>query len=223
MMRTRRILTAVAATIVLATIGLLATIALGAGPSVTAADDEKVLYLTFDDGPGDETAEILELLREYDAKAVFFALGRRLAANTDTGSRILAEGHALANHTWNHPDLTSLDEHERDEELHRTAELLDALGADSPCVRPPHGSTNDEVRDDLRVRGLQQVLWNVDTEDWTDASVDTVVDRLLDADSGDVVLLHDGGGDRTKTVTALRRALPKLAAEGYRFEIVPGC
>lgn len=221
MNRTRRSLTAGVATLLLATAGYTAYSVLG--PTTAVGNDEKVLYLTFDDGPGDETVEILDVLHEHDAKAVFFALGQNLAWQSDLGRRIVAEGHALANHTWSHEDLTSLDATARAEELGHTAELLDRLGSDSPCVRPPYGATDAEVADDLTARGMPQVLWNVDTADWTRPGTDAVVTRLLKARSGDVVLLHDGGSDRTQTVQALREALPRLTAAGFTFDVVPGC
>jgi peptidoglycan/xylan/chitin deacetylase (PgdA/CDA1 family) len=221
MNRTRRVLTAVAATLLLATAGHTAHSALA--PTSAAGTDEKVLYLTFDDGPGDETVEILDVLREHDAKAVFFALGQNLARQTDLGRRIVAEGHVLANHTWGHEDLTTLDTTSRDQTIGDTAELLGRLGSDSPCVRPPYGATDDALADDLTARGLRQVLWNVDTADWTRPGADAVAAGLLGARSGDVVLLHDGGSDRTQTVEALRAALPRLAAAGFTFDVVPGC
>ncbi|MFD2026592.1 polysaccharide deacetylase family protein [Promicromonospora aerolata] len=223
MNRTRRLLTA-GAVLALATAGCTAYSVLGAasGSGETGVSD-KVLYLTFDDGPGDETAEILEVLREHDAKAVFFAVGKNLAQQTDLGRRIVAEGHALANHTWSHEDLTGLDQSGREHELGSTAELLERLGSDSPCVRPPYGSTDADVTRDLAAHDMPQVRWNLDTEDWTRPGSATIVSSLLQAESGDVVLLHDGGSDRTQTVEALRRALPRLAAAGYAFDVVPGC
>lgn len=220
MNRSQRVLTT-AATVLLVLAGCTAYSALG--PAAAGDTDEKVLYLTFDDGPGDETVEILDVLREHDAKAVFFALGQNLARQTDLGRRIVAEGHVLANHTWSHEDLTTLDADGRDQELDHTAELLGALGSGSPCVRPPYGATDDTVADDLTARGMRQVLWNVDTADWTRPGVDAVVRSLLGAPRGAVVLLHDGGSDRTQTVEALRVALPKLTAAGYTFDVVPGC
>ncbi|MEU4361397.1 polysaccharide deacetylase family protein [Promicromonospora sp. NPDC023987] len=220
MNRTRRLLTAGAA-LALAAAGFTAYSTLGTTAAVGNSD--KVLYLTFDDGPGDETVEILDVLREHDAKAVFFALGQELAQQTDTGRRIVAEGHALANHTWSHEDLTGLDADGRAHELADTAHLLERLGSASPCVRPPYGSTDAEVTADLAARGMPQVRWNIDTEDWTRPGATAIAARLLQAESGDVVLMHDGGSDRTQTVAALRQALPKLAAAGYTFDVVPGC
>lgn len=220
MNRTRRLLAAGAA-LALALAAYTAYSLLGT-PTAAGAGD-KVLYLTFDDGPGDETVEILDVLREHDAKAVFFALGQNLAGQTDLGRRIVAEGHALANHTWSHADLTQLGADAREHELGETARLLARLGSDSPCVRPPYGSTDDGVTADLAARGMPQVRWNIDTEDWTRPGAEAIAGRLLQAESGDVVLLHDGGSDRTQTVAALRQALPRLAAAGYTFDVVPGC
>ena len=220
MNRTRRLLTA-CAVLTLVTAGYTAYSALG--PTAAVGNSEKVLYLTFDDGPGDETVAILDVLREHDAKAVFFALGQNLARQSDLGRRIVAEGHALANHTWSHESLTDLGVRGRAHELEDTADLLRRLGSDSPCARPPYGATDDDVTSDLAERGLRQVLWNVDTEDWTGPGAAAIANRLMQAENGDVVLMHDGGSDRTQTVEALRQALPKLAADGYTFDVVPGC
>lgn len=193
------------------------------GPADAASTERKVLYLTFDDGPGDETVEILDLLRAHDGKAVFFALGQNLARHTDLGRRVVAEGHALANHTWDHANLTRLDADGRAHQLEPTADLLRSLGSESPCVRPPYGATDDTVAAGLAVRGAEQVLWTVDPADWSRPGADVIAERLLTAPRGAVVLLHDGGGDRTQTVDALRQALPRLAADGWTFETVPGC
>ncbi|HEV6954424.1 MAG TPA: polysaccharide deacetylase family protein [Promicromonospora sp.] len=197
--------------------------ATGTAPTDPGAAERKVLYLTFDDGPGDETVEILDLLRAHDGKAVFFALGQNLARHTDLGRRVVAEGHALANHTWDHANLTRLDTDGRAHQLEPTADLLRSLGSESPCVRPPYGATDDTVAADLAVRGAEQVLWTVDPADWSRPGADVIAERLLTAPRGAVVLLHDGGGDRTQTVDALRQALPRLAADGWTFETVPGC
>ena len=221
MNRTRRVQIVAAVALGLATLGC----ALHSGLGATASPDagQKVLYLTFDDGPGDETVEILDVLSEHDAKAVFFALGQELAQRTSLGRRIVAEGHALANHTWSHENLVGLDPSVRDEELGQTAKLLAQLGSDSTCVRPPYGASDDDVAADLEARGMPQVLWNVDPEDWTRPGVDVITHRLLTARSGDVILLHDGGSDRSQTVAALREALPRLTAAGFTFDTVPGC
>ena len=221
MLRTRRVLTAAIVTVVLAIGGCFAHSALGS--SWMSDPNGKVLYLTFDDGPGDETVEILDLVREYDAKAVFFALGDNLAHDADVARRIVAEGHVLANHTWNHRNLTDLDDAGWEREVGETASLLGQLGSASRCVRPPYGATDDDVAANLAAADMTEVLWNVDTQDWAAPGVEVIVDRLLQASSGDVVLMHDGGGDRTQTVQALREALPKLAEQGFTFEIVPDC
>lgn len=221
--RPRRLLAVLA---LLLTLPVLAAGCAAAGalrPADAAAAEPKVLYLTFDDGPGDETVEILDLLRAHDGKAVFFALGQNLARHTDLGRRIVAEGHALANHTWNHANLTGLDADARAQELEPTADLLRSLGSESPCVRPPYGATDDAVAADLAARGTEQVLWTVDPADWSRPGADVIAERILAAPRGAVVLLHDGGGDRTQTVDALRQALPRLAADGWTFDVVPGC
>lgn len=192
-----------------------------AGPG---GDWNDTVYLTFDDGPnGDDTDRVLEVLADNDARATFFAVGQSLEDDPARGLRIMAEGHVLANHTWSHPDLTELSRAEVDWEIASAAWMLDDLGSGAPCFRPPYGSSNAEVDDAIADAGLNKLMWNVDTEDWRRPGVDAIADVLLGAAPGDVVLMHDGGGDRSQTVEALEIALPRLAERGYRFGIAPEC
>ncbi|MBK1783818.1 polysaccharide deacetylase family protein [Prauserella cavernicola] len=196
----------------------------GCSAAASPPTEPKLLHLTFDDGPGRATGAVLDVLADNDAEAVFFALGADLAQHRDVTRRAIAEGNVVANHSWAHADLTRLDPAALDAELDRTTAALRAVGSTSSCVRPPYGSTNDEVDARLDDRGLRSVLWNVDTEDWRRPGASVIAERLVDqASPGAVVLLHDGGGDRSDTVQALRIALPKLAAQGYEFTTVPGC
>ncbi|PXY28432.1 hypothetical protein BAY60_15840 [Prauserella muralis] len=182
------------------------------------------MYLTFDDGPGGATAAILDVLRAHDAKATFFAVGKNLAARPGPARRALAEGHAVAAHTWSHPNLTGLGPTALAGELDRSVAAVRDVGSDSRCLRPPYGAIDDPVRQALRARDLRPVLWNVDSSDWRRPGARATADRLVrDAYPGAVVLLHDGGGDRSETVAALRIALPELRTEGYRLRPVPGC
>ncbi|WP_216205451.1 polysaccharide deacetylase family protein [Amycolatopsis aidingensis] len=184
----------------------------------------KELYLTFDDGPGGATAGILDVLKANQAQATFFAIGRNLAAHPGLARREIAEGHVLSGHTWSHPDLTRLGPTELAGQLDRSMAAVRDAGSDSTCLRPPYGAVDETVRHALGERGLRSVRWNVDSADWREPSARAIADRLVaDAYPGAVVLLHDGGGDRARTVAALRLALPELRAKGYVFRPVPGC
>jgi peptidoglycan/xylan/chitin deacetylase (PgdA/CDA1 family) len=191
-----------------------------------AADDpwNGQIFLTFDDGPGGSyTDEILEVLEKNDAKATFFQLGQNAKRDPARSRAILAAGHALGNHSWDHPDLTTLTRAQIDSQINRTQNVLEGYGAEVNCFRPPYGATNTKVNNAIAAAGLQRQMWNEDTKDYSRPGVDAIVDVLLGATPGDVVLMHDGGGDRSQTVEALEIALPKLAAKGYKFGITPKC
>jgi peptidoglycan/xylan/chitin deacetylase (PgdA/CDA1 family) len=190
-----------------------------------AADPwDNTIFLTFDDGPGGtNTDQILDVLAENDAKATFFLLGQNAQRDPVRSQAILEAGHALGNHTWDHPDMTTLTRAQMDQQINRTQNLLEGYGAEVNCFRPPYGAHNTAVNNAITAAGLQRQLWNEDTLDYTRPGVDAIVDVLLGATPGDVVLMHDGGGDRSQTVEALEIALPQLAAQGYKFGITPKC
>ncbi|THV40921.1 polysaccharide deacetylase family protein [Glycomyces buryatensis] len=185
---------------------------------------DDTIFLTFDDGPGGSyTDEILAVLAENDAQATFFLLGENAQRDPARSQAVLEAGHAIGNHTWDHPNMTTLTRAEMDSQIGTAQTLLEGYGAEVNCFRPPYGAYNTEVNNAIAAAGLQRQMWNVDTEDWSRPGVDAIVDDLLGATPGDVVLMHDGGGDRSQTVEALEIALPQLAEQGYKFGITPKC
>ncbi|WP_194201838.1 polysaccharide deacetylase family protein [Glycomyces albidus] len=197
-----------------------------AAPEAAAADDpwNGQIFLTFDDGPGGSyTDEILDVLAANDAKATFFMIGQNAQRDPARVRAVLEAGHTLGNHTWDHPDMTTLTRAQMDAQISRSQTLLESFGAEVNCFRPPYGAHNTTVNQAITAAGLQRQLWNEDTRDWSKPGVDAIVDVLLGATPGDVVLMHDGGGDRSQTVEALEIALPQLAAKGYTFGITPKC
>lgn len=191
-----------------------------------AADDpwNGQIFLTFDDGPGGTyTDAILDVLAENDAKATFFMLGQNAQRDPARVNAVLDAGHTLGNHTWSHPDMTTLTRAQMDEQIGRAQTLLEGFGTEVNCFRPPYGATNTTVNQAITAAGLQRQMWNEDTKDWSRPGVQAIVNVLLGATPGDVVLMHDGGGDRSQTVEALEIALPQLAAKGYSFGISPKC
>lgn len=182
----------------------------------------RVVYLTFDDGPDPRwTPQVLRVLAKHDASATFFMLGQNASAHPELVQRVRGSGHAVANHTWDHPQLTRQDPAEVRRQLERTST---ALGGKDRCMRPPYGATNDSVGSTVRESGLRSVLWDVDTNDWRRPGARTIEDRVVrGAKPGAVVLMHDAGGERSQTVAALDGALTRLAAKGYRFAALPGC
>ncbi|MBO3735063.1 polysaccharide deacetylase family protein [Glycomyces niveus] len=190
------------------------------------ADDpwNGTIFLTFDDGPGGaNTDQILEVLAANNAKATFFMIGQNAQRDPARVQAVLDAGHALGNHTWDHPDMTTLTRAQMDSQIGRSQTLLESHGAEVNCFRPPYGAYNSTVDAATTAAGLKRQMWNEDTRDWARPGVDAIVNVLLGATPGDVVLMHDGGGDRSQTVAALEIALPQLIEKGYNFGITPKC
>ncbi len=183
----------------------------------------KVIYLTFDDGPWvPYTDELLDILAEYDAKATFFVVGEMAAYHSDKLRRIHAEGHAIGNHTWGHADLKKLSDQGVADQLTQTAETVGKNMA--PCMRPPYGSADSRVRRISQELGYATVMWTTHAWDWERPPAQRMAEDMRKATQPHLnLLLHDGGGDRTNTVEAVRLMLPYWASLGYTFEVVPEC
>ena len=175
------------------------------------------VYLTFDDGPSPYTSSILTILDRTGSTATFFHLGVNESGFPHADARIRAQGSKVANHSYDHPDLTT-----------RTpAQLKRQIthGPRAKCFRPPYGATNAAVRKAIAHAGLRQVLWDVDTLDWTKPGAATLAQtgRLKSIGNGTIVLMHDGGGDRRQTVAALPGVIADLHARGYQVRALPYC
>jgi peptidoglycan/xylan/chitin deacetylase (PgdA/CDA1 family) len=192
--------------------------------------DNKVIALTFDDGPWDTyTNEILDILAENNAKATFFTVGERVEKNPDLVARERSEGHQVCTHTWDHAEgsgqgvnLGYMTDEERVSEVTQGYQAIaDACGIDvsevSQAIRAPGGNFSTEVAKSVLNYITAEVGWNIDTEDWRRPGASTIAARILKATNGNIVLMHDGGGDRSQTVEALRTALPQLVEQGYTF------
>jgi peptidoglycan/xylan/chitin deacetylase (PgdA/CDA1 family) len=178
------------------------------------------VYLTFDDGPTPAwTPRVLELLARHRALATFFVVGGNAAAHPELVRQAYAAGHGVGNHTWTHRRLTRLGPGALEAEVGATSAAIQrATGAPVRCLRPPYATVDAASAGRARALGLRLVMWDLDTGDWRRPGAGVIAARVLDrVRPGDVVLLHDGGGDRGQTVAALQRILPSLAARGFRF------
>ena len=189
-----------------------------------AAADRPVVYLTFDDGPSADgsTGEVLDLLAAYGIRATFFVSGRRAAASPDGLRRLVAAGHAVANHTYDHPALTRLDDGSVLDQLARLQDLIVATTGVTPtCYRPPYGDTNARVAGLAGRLGLTEWKWTRGGADYSSSSAETLR-WLRQARDGDVILLHDGPTGRSRSVAALRTWLAEAAGR-FEFRVLPGC
>ncbi|GAA2621705.1 glycosyltransferase [Dactylosporangium fulvum] len=201
-----------------------------AGGVTAAAVPAGAIALTFDDGPDPRwTPRILDALREHHARATFFVVGSQVNRHPELARRILAEGHELGVHTFTHPDLVSVPVWRQRLELTLTTNAIAAAtGRTVRLMRPPYSSTPSALAPDefAAVRaaadaGYLTVLTDLDTEDWRRPGVDAIVRAARPeprATSGAVVMLHDGGGDRSQTVEATWRILAET--RGFRFVTV---
>jgi peptidoglycan-N-acetylglucosamine deacetylase len=186
----------------------------------------KVVYLTFDDGPTvTHTKRMLDLLDENNAKATFFQVGENAIAHPGLTRSVIERGHAVGNHSWNHRDLRRLSPRRLNNQIIRTSRLLRRItGQPITCLRPPYGAVNGRVRSAVRRKDLGMKLWDIDPRDWKRPGAGAIARRVVSkADPDDVILMHDGGGNRAQSVKALERILRSLSKKGYRFETLPGC
>jgi len=195
-------------------------------PAGTAKDGTKLMYLTFDDGPSPEyTPQVLDLLDKFKAKATFFQVGTEVQRSPALTKSVAARGHALANHTFDHADLTKAEPTKVRNEIDQTTTAIqNAAGVKVTCLRPPYGALNASARSAIAKAGLTIELWDIDPQDWSRPGVDSIVSNVVQhAGPGKIVLMHDAGGNRSQTVQALSQVLEKLSQQGYRFERLPGC
>lgn len=181
----------------------------------------KVLYLSFDDGPhGTWTPQVLQQLAAHGAHATFFLLGNNAAGHADLVQAIRKGGNSVAGHTMSHPDLTKLDNKAVTWQVAQVQKVLGPL----KCTRPPYGAVTPRVTGIINGLGQRMQLWDIDTRDWTKPGSTAIANTVLkQARNGAVVLMHDGGGDRSQTVGALKILLPKLKAAGWSLQAIPGC
>lgn len=175
--------------------------------------------ITFDDGPGRHTGALLDLLAARGVKATFFVLGEHVREFPDLIRRMVAEGHEVENHSWDHPDMRKLDEAARQKEIEDTVGLLKTLGVIPHFFRPPYGSYDRGLVDQARTDGLEVVLWTHDSIDWRYHTV-----AQLEGDIGvrgngahGVFLFHD---IHDSTIAAMPAVLDDLKAKGCRFTTV---
>jgi polysaccharide deacetylase family sporulation protein PdaB len=188
--------------------------------------EDKLIALTFDDGPDPEnTSPILDLLKQYDAKATFFLVGNKVERNPELVKREVKEGHELANHTYSHIYLhgrTSISKMKQDIK-HAEEVIFSVTGQKSHLFRPPGGMYNEALVQMARQEGYTVILWtwHQDSRDWATPGVNKIVNSVLKhTQKGDIVLFHEYVEGKTQTIDALKQILPELKERGYRFVTV---
>ncbi|MFC9926911.1 bifunctional polysaccharide deacetylase/glycosyltransferase family 2 protein [Streptomyces sp. NPDC127190] len=196
----------------------------------TARVRARTVALTFDDGPDPVwTPRILDALRRNHVHATFFVLGAQAVAHPGLIRRIVAEGHQIGIHSFTHPDLARLAPWQRSLEVRETQlAVAGAAGVTTALLRPPYSSTNAGLSDgdwsvlkEAGAVGYVTVLSTRDSGDWRRPGVSRILTAAAPHGSaGQILLMHDAGGDRSQTVAALTALVPRLKADGYRFATV---
>ncbi|MFB7664854.1 polysaccharide deacetylase family protein [Kitasatospora sp. NPDC056138] len=184
------------------------------------AAPSNAVALTIDDGPNRlYTPEVLQLLRKYDIRATFSVVGSEAHADKDLIRRIAADGHTVANHTMTHPQpFSRRSQAQIEQQIADTQSVLVDAGAPAPKLfRSPGGDWSPAVFAAVAKYGMTPIDWDVDPRDWARPGTKTITEKLLSAKPGDILLCHDGGGNRSQTVESLRTVLPALKAKGYTF------
>jgi len=164
--------------------------------------------LTFDDGPGEDTEALLDVLARHGVTATFFLVGERVTQNEGLVQRIVREGHELGNHSWDHPDMRTLPLDAVRAQLVSTSDAIEgAAGVRPNLFRPPYGYTSPAIEELAESLGMPTLLWDVDTGDWDRPGVEAIGAALSGAPEGAVVLMHDGPAGREQTVAAVEHAL----------------
>ncbi len=170
--------------------------------------------LTFDDGPNIlYTPKILDILKEYSVKAIFFLTGQNAEKYPELVQRIDAEGHQVGNHTYSHPRLISLSDEEVKTEITRTQIILEDIIHKKPLLfRPPYGEYDTRVQAACDAENLELMIWNVDAKDWKESDAEVITETVIQhAASGSIILFHD----LPQTIEALPAIIQKLQILDY--------
>lgn len=180
--------------------------------------------LTFDDGPNPPyTQQVLAILQRYNIKATFFCIGRQVHAYPVSIKQEYTAGHVVGDHTWSHPYLPALSGASISQQLSSTAdEITRTIGVRPSFFRPPYGAFSTQVLTYAHAQGLSTVMWNADPQDWSMPGTNLIIARVLaQVHNGSIVLMHDGGGNRSQTVAALPTIITRLEQRGYHFVTLP--
>jgi peptidoglycan/xylan/chitin deacetylase (PgdA/CDA1 family) len=182
------------------------------------------IALTFDDGPAPEYTEaVLKILQRYHVPATFFMLGVWVQRYPNLAREVVAAGCAVGDHTWSHPDLTTLSASQITKQLANTSNMIQQVTGVRPIVfRPPYEAYNRQVLDIASSLRLSTILWNIDPHDWALPGTGPIISTVLvNAQNGAIILMHDGGGNRSQTVAALPTIIEHLQKRRFTFVTIP--
>lgn len=189
------------------------------GPAMRSSGprDRRMVAISFDDGPSPYTEAILASLKRHRAHATFFQVGNQMGGRAALQRRILAEGHSIGDHSWSHPVLSGGGAFAASE-VSRTKERIRANTGFTPCLfRAPYGAVSGGLIKLVRDRGMLTIQWDVDPTDWAKPGTGAIISRVLrQARRGSIILMHDGGGNRSQSVAAAEAILASFERQGVK-------
>ena len=191
--------------------------------NVKLSTKDKVVALTFDDGPWPNyTSQVLEILKKNDIKATFFWIGRMLKQHPEIAKQVVAQGHVVANHTWSH-SYRWMNKAAAAREIDDTADLIyQTTGVKSLYFRPPGGILTNGVADYAKKKNYAIIMWSNDSIDYRRSAAKRLVNNVMRRiNPTEIVLMHDGGGNRSETVKALPEIISRFKKLGYKFVTIP--
>ncbi|HSQ89642.1 polysaccharide deacetylase family protein [Romboutsia sp.] len=190
-------------------------------------DNEKVIALTFDDGPDEDfTPQVLDILKKYNVKATFFVVGEKIGWNPKLLKREYDEGHEIGNHTFTHINVSKRGYEEIDKEITKTQKSIKKVIGEEPILfRPPYRAISKDMCSIIKEKNMNIVLWsNLDARDWSNPGVYYIVNTITSkVQNGNIILLHDYNNlrnSKSQTIQALDVVIPKLKEMGYNFVTV---
>ncbi|MGH2925544.1 MAG: polysaccharide deacetylase family protein [Solirubrobacterales bacterium] len=188
----------------------------GSTPRFNGSRGRKRVALTFDDGPSVYTPKVLKVLEHKHARATFFEIGAQVPGLASSSRAVVESGDELGNHSLHH------ESHPGAASMAETSRRIEHATGFTPCLfRPPGGAFDWRVVSDARSLGMTTIVWDVDPTDWSTPGTDAIYSRVVShTRPGSIVVMHDGGGNRSQTVAALPRIIDTLRGRGYRFVTV---
>jgi len=185
----------------------------GIGAVTNGSRAHRRIALTFDDGPSAYTSQVISILSRYHVHGTFFEVGQEIAGRAAVMRSALAHGDELGDHSMHHSVLPSRSD------IAETARAIQRASGFRPCLfRPPYGAYNSAEVARARAEGMSTILWDVDPQDWSRPGTSAIYARVVaNARPGSIVIMHEGGGDRSETVAALPAIIRNLKSRGYRL------
>ena len=194
----------------------------GGQPIYHVDDGPDVIALTIDDGPSPVyTPQVLSILDKYSITAAFSMVGENVTYYPSIAREVADAGHTIVNHTWNHANLMSMKRSRLPGEVDRATDAIQSATGQRPGMfRAPYGAWSPTLLDYCESEKLTPLDWSVDPKDWARPGVGKIVKAIMGTTkTGSIILEHDGGGDRSQTVAALKIVIPRLIGEGYQFTV----